>query len=89
MFHNLWFLHCRGRLLVGTVFGLVVHLVLTFCINNRAMNHVVDASTSSWLQEHMSDMSERWVHLYFEVKIFNIVILIGVYSTKWLGSCLL
>ena len=56
--------HCsgdyRGRLLVGTVFGLAVHLVLTFCINNRAMNHVVDASTSSWLQEHMADMSERW-----------------------------
>lgn len=47
-----------GRLLVGTVFGLVVHLVLTFCINNRAMNHVVDASTSSWLQEHIADMSE-------------------------------
>ncbi|XP_076441949.1 zinc transporter 6-like [Babylonia areolata] len=47
-----------GRLLVGTMFGLTVHLVLTFLVKNRAMNHVVDASTSSWLQEHMADMSE-------------------------------
>ncbi|PVD26552.1 hypothetical protein C0Q70_14229 [Pomacea canaliculata] len=47
-----------GRLLVGTVSAFMVHLVLTSCINNRAMNHVVDASTSSWLQEHMTDMSE-------------------------------
>ncbi|KAK7502689.1 hypothetical protein BaRGS_00005939, partial [Batillaria attramentaria] len=47
-----------GRLLVGTVFGFVVHVVLTFCVTNRAMNHVVEASTSSWLQEHMADMSE-------------------------------
>ncbi|KAL8603028.1 hypothetical protein ACOMHN_051905 [Nucella lapillus] len=47
-----------GRLLMGTVFGLTVHLVLTFCITNRAMIHVADASTSSWLQEHMADMSE-------------------------------
>lgn len=47
-----------GRLLVGTVFGFVAHVVLTFCVTNRAMNHVVEASTSSWLQEHMADMSE-------------------------------
>lgn len=56
----------RGRLLVGTVSAFMVHLVLTSCINNRAMNHVVDASTSSWLQEHMTDMSERLERFFID-----------------------
>ncbi|KAK6180643.1 hypothetical protein SNE40_008652 [Patella caerulea] len=47
-----------GRLLVGGVFACSVHLVVTFGVKNRAMNHIVAASSSSWLQEHMADMSE-------------------------------
>ncbi|ESO92055.1 hypothetical protein LOTGIDRAFT_82870, partial [Lottia gigantea] len=47
-----------GRLLVGTVFACFVHLLVTFGVNNRAMNHTAAASSSSWLQEHVSDMSE-------------------------------
>lgn len=49
----------RGRLIIATIFAFIVHFTLTYSINNRAMNHVVDASSSSWLQEHMTDMSER------------------------------
>jgi len=47
-----------GRLLVGTVFGLLVHLSVMYTMKNRAFQHVIDASSSSWLQEHVTDMSE-------------------------------
>ncbi|RUS80548.1 hypothetical protein EGW08_011688 [Elysia chlorotica] len=47
-----------GRLLVGTIFGLISHLSVIYVVKNRAFNHVIDASSSSWLQEHVSDMSE-------------------------------
>jgi len=47
-----------GRLLVGTSFGLVVHLSVMYTMKNRAFQHVIDASSSSWLQEHVTDMSE-------------------------------
>ncbi|KAJ8309323.1 hypothetical protein KUTeg_014197 [Tegillarca granosa] len=52
-----------GRLLVGTIFAFCLHMVVIYSINNRAMNHVVDASSSSWLQEHMTDMSESICHV--------------------------
>lgn len=35
------------------------------------MNHVVDASSSSWLQEHMTDMSERLVNIIHSVKLIS------------------
>ncbi|KAH9519580.1 hypothetical protein Btru_003067 [Bulinus truncatus] len=47
-----------GRLLVGTMYGLLVHLSVIYTVKNRAFNHVIDASSSSWLQEHVTDMSE-------------------------------
>ncbi|GFO14343.1 Zinc transporter 6 [Plakobranchus ocellatus] len=47
-----------GRLLVGTLFGLVSHLSVIYAVRNRAFNHVIEASSSSWLQEHVTDMSE-------------------------------
>lgn len=47
-----------GRLLVGTCFGVVVHLSVVYSMQSRAFNHVIDASSSSWLQEHVTDMSE-------------------------------
>lgn len=52
-----------GRLLVGTIVAFVVHLVVTYGITNRAMNHVIAASSSSWLQEHMTDMSQSLCHV--------------------------
>ncbi|CAG5127793.1 unnamed protein product [Candidula unifasciata] len=47
-----------GRLLVATAFGLFVHLSVIYAVRNRAFSHVIDASSSSWLQEHVTDMSE-------------------------------
>ncbi|XP_069116929.1 zinc transporter 6-like [Argopecten irradians] len=52
-----------GRLLVGTVFAFTLHMFVAYSVNNRAMNHVIDASSSSWLQEHMTDMSESVCHI--------------------------
>lgn len=59
IFEHLLFLLFRGRLLIGTVFAFFLHMFVTYSINNKAINHTVDASSSSWLQEHVSDMSER------------------------------
>lgn len=52
-----------GRLLIGTVFAFFLHMFVTYSINNKAINHTVDASSSSWLQEHVSDMSESVCHI--------------------------
>ncbi|CAD5120565.1 DgyrCDS9131 [Dimorphilus gyrociliatus] len=46
-----------GRLLVATILAFVVHMATTYCVNNPAFNHVVSASSSSWLQEHTADFS--------------------------------
>eukprot|EP00058_Branchiostoma_floridae_P027956 XP_002613447.1 hypothetical protein BRAFLDRAFT_123924 [Branchiostoma floridae] len=47
----------RGRLLVGTAFGFAVHFVSTYFVTNKAFQHVSEASSSSWLQEHVADIS--------------------------------
>ena len=52
-------LTCRGRLIVGMVVAFVLHMLLTYSTDNQAFNHVISASSSSWLQEHVSDISER------------------------------
>ncbi|XP_078593669.1 zinc transporter 6-A-like [Branchiostoma floridae x Branchiostoma japonicum] len=46
-----------GRLLVGTAFGFAVHFVSTYFVTNKAFQHVSEASSSSWLQEHVADIS--------------------------------
>ena len=48
-----------GRLLLGTLLAAVFHLLVTYSVDNKAFNHVTAASSSSWLQEHVADMSER------------------------------
>ncbi|XP_067009778.2 zinc transporter 6 isoform X1 [Anabrus simplex] len=47
-----------GRLLVGVGVAFVSHLVVIYGCNNTALAHVVAASSSSWLQEHVSDISQ-------------------------------
>lgn len=41
----------------GGLVGLITNLVLTYCCQNPALNHVILVSSSSWLQEHAADMS--------------------------------
>ncbi|KAK3580009.1 hypothetical protein CHS0354_001670 [Potamilus streckersoni] len=52
-----------GRLLLGMVFAFLLHMMVTYSMDNKAMTHVVSASSSSWLQEHMTDMSESICHV--------------------------
>lgn len=52
-----------GRLLMGTSVGYFFHLAVTYNMDNRAFNHVIEASSSSWLQEHVTDMSESICHV--------------------------
>ncbi|GFG36945.1 hypothetical protein Cfor_05377 [Coptotermes formosanus] len=47
-----------GRLMVGTGVAFVSHLVVIYGCNNAALDHVIAASSSSWLQEHVSDISQ-------------------------------
>ena len=42
-------------------FAFMTHMIVTYSQNNKAFNHVIAASSSSWLQEHVADMSERYV----------------------------
>ena len=54
-----------GRLLMGTVLALLFHLFVVYGVENPAFIHVIDASSSSWLQEHVSDMSERYYFISY------------------------
>nr|CAD7429687.1 unnamed protein product [Timema monikensis] len=47
-----------GRLMVGAGLAFMCHLVVTYGLRNAALEHVIAASSSSWLQEHVSDISQ-------------------------------
>jgi len=47
----------RGRLLFGGGFAFVSHLLVLYGSRNPALDHVMDAASSSWLQDHVSDFS--------------------------------
>ncbi|XP_052270950.1 zinc transporter 6-like isoform X2 [Dreissena polymorpha] len=51
-----------GRLLIGVMFAFMLHMFLTYSVDNKALNHVIAASSSSWLQEHTTDISESLCH---------------------------
>nr|CAD7264183.1 unnamed protein product [Timema shepardi] len=50
-----------GRLMVGAGLAFTCHLVVTYGLRNAALDHVIAASSSSWLQEHVSDISQTLV----------------------------
>lgn len=52
-----------GRLLVGVMFAFILHMFLVYSVDNKALNHVMRASSSSWLQEHTTDISESLCYL--------------------------
>nr|CAD7200654.1 unnamed protein product [Timema douglasi] len=52
-----------GRLMVGAGLAFTCHLVVTYGLRNAALDHVIAASSSSWLQEHVSDISQTLVFL--------------------------
>ncbi|XP_038073288.1 zinc transporter 6-A-like [Patiria miniata] len=49
-----------GRLMLGAGLGLICHITVTYGANSKAFRHVIEASRSSWLQEHFADMSRNF-----------------------------
>ncbi|KAF4524626.1 hypothetical protein B566_EDAN013877 [Ephemera danica] len=47
-----------GRLLLGGGLALTSHLIVLYGSNNPALDHVMSAAASSWLQEHVADLSQ-------------------------------
>ncbi|KAM4599474.1 zinc transporter 6 [Fundulus diaphanus] len=46
-----------GRLLVGTLVALFFNLLTLLSVRNKPFAYVSEAATSSWLQEHVADLS--------------------------------
>ncbi|XP_030053970.1 zinc transporter 6 [Microcaecilia unicolor] len=46
-----------GRLLVGTFVGLFFNLITMLSIRNKPFAYVSEAASTSWLQEHVADLS--------------------------------
>ena len=42
------------------IIGFIMHMFVTLSAKNDSLDYVVKSSASSWLQEHMSDLSERY-----------------------------
>lgn len=42
---------------LGATVSVVYHMFVTYAVNNPAMRHVIDTAPSSWLQEHVADVS--------------------------------
>uniref|UniRef100_UPI00358F0D11 zinc transporter 6 isoform X2 n=1 Tax=Myxine glutinosa TaxID=7769 RepID=UPI00358F0D11 len=46
-----------GRLLLGTAIALFFHLLTMIVVPSKAFSHVSEAASTSWLQEHVADLS--------------------------------
>ncbi|XP_060687321.1 zinc transporter 6 [Hemiscyllium ocellatum] len=46
-----------GRLLVGTFVALFFNLLTMLSLKNKALSYVSEAASTSWLQEHVADLS--------------------------------
>ncbi|XP_078729347.1 zinc transporter 6 [Lampetra fluviatilis] len=46
-----------GRLLLGTLVALFFHLLTMLVVPNKPFTHVSEAASTSWLQEHVADLS--------------------------------
>ncbi|KAG2467280.1 ZNT6 protein, partial [Polypterus senegalus] len=53
----LFILKERGRLLVGTFVALFFNLLTMLSVKNKPFVHVSEAASTSWLQEHVADLS--------------------------------
>lgn len=48
-----------SRMLPAAIAGFIFHLFITLFVKNDSFEYVVKSSSSSWLQEHIFDLSER------------------------------
>lgn len=51
-----------GYLMPASVITFVMHLIVIYLIPNQSFDHVISASSSSWLQEHVSDIFQSLCH---------------------------
>jgi zinc transporter 6 len=49
-------------LLFASILTSVIHIFVIYFVRNQAFDHVIAASSSSWLQEHVSDMFQSVCH---------------------------
>ncbi|CAF1330524.1 unnamed protein product [Adineta steineri] len=49
-------------LLFASILTFIVHMFVIYFVRNQAFDHVIAASASSWLQEHVSDIFQNICH---------------------------
>jgi zinc transporter 6 len=49
-------------LLLASILTFIIHMFVIYFVRNQAFDHVIAASSSSWLQEHVSDMFQNVCH---------------------------
>ena len=57
------------------VFAFLFHVFITVSVKNDPFDYVVQASSSSWLQEHMLDLSERYYLNLLLAILFSLLIM--------------
>ncbi|KAF6037152.1 SLC30A6 [Bugula neritina] len=53
----------EGKLPLGAALAILVHSLIIYSSENLPFQHVIQACSSSWLQEHMADVSESLCHV--------------------------
>ncbi|KAK7868992.1 hypothetical protein R5R35_013910 [Gryllus longicercus] len=78
-----------GRLLLGAGVAFTSHLVVLYGCSHTALDHVAAASSSSWLQEHVSDISQRGCYvvdtlagIWIALTMWATMLPMSVYSGK-------
>lgn len=76
----------RGKLPLGAILAITVHSIIIYSAENLPFQHVIQACSSSWLQEHVTDVSERWVHKLFGMSSFSFSYYLGLGIRIYVGS---
>ena len=51
-----------GYIIPASLITFLMHLIVIYAVPNRSFDHVIAASSSSWLQEHVSDIFQSLCH---------------------------
>src|SRR5689334_9852636 len=51
-----------GYLMPASLITFFMHLIVIYFVRNQSFDHVISASSSSWLQEHVSDICQNLCH---------------------------
>jgi len=49
-------------IILASILTFIIHMFVIYFVRNQAFDHVIAASSSSWLQEHVSDMFQSVCH---------------------------